>query len=52
MGIKRYELNEAQWQRIEPLLPGKVCDAGRSGTDNRMFVYGCLWILCSGAHWK
>jgi transposase len=22
MGIKRYELNEAQWARIAPLLPG------------------------------
>ncbi|GCE90245.1 transposase [Komagataeibacter diospyri] len=52
MGIKRYELNEAQWQRIAPLLPGKVGDAGRSGTDNRLFVNGCLWILRSGAHWK
>jgi len=52
MGIKRYELNEVQWQRIAPLLPGKVGDAGRSGTDKRMFVNGCLWILRSGAHWE
>jgi hypothetical protein len=26
MGIKRYELDEAQWQRIALLLPGKVLD--------------------------
>lgn len=52
MGIKRYELSEAQWQRIAPLLPGKVGDAGRRETNNRMFVNGCLWILRSGAHWK
>ena len=52
MVIKRYELTEVQWQRIAPLLPGKVGDAGRSGTDNRMFVNGCLWILRSGVHWK
>ncbi len=24
MGVKRYELNEAQWSRIAPLLPGKT----------------------------
>jgi len=51
MGIKRYELNEEQWLRIGPLLPGKAGDPGRSGTDNRLFVNGCLWVLRSGAHW-
>src|SRR5258708_11136306 len=51
MGIKRYELSEEQWLRIEPLLPGKAGDPGRSGTDNRLFVNGCLWVLRSGAHW-
>lgn len=34
------------------MLPGKVGDAGCSGTDNRMFVNGCLWVLRSGGHWK
>jgi transposase len=29
--VKRYELTDAQWQRIEALLPGKVGDPGRSG---------------------
>ena len=24
MGVKRYELSDAQWVRIEPLLPGKA----------------------------
>ncbi|MBY5332427.1 IS5 family transposase [Rhizobium leguminosarum] len=52
MGVKRYELNEAQWSRIAPLLPGKAGDPGRTGVDNRLFVNGCLWILRSGAHWQ
>jgi putative transposase len=51
MGIKRYELSEEQWLRIEPLLPGRAGDPGRSGSDNRLFVNGCLWVLRSGAHW-
>jgi transposase len=52
MAMKRYELSEAQWQRIAPLLPGKASDPGRTGSDNRLFVNGCLWVLRSGAHWR
>jgi transposase len=50
MGVKRYELNEAQWAGIAPMLPGKVGDPGRSGVDNRLFVNGVLWVLRSGAY--
>lgn len=49
--VKRYELSEAQWRRIEGLLPGKKGDPGRHGADNRLFVNGVLWVLRSGAHW-
>ena len=51
MAPKRYELNEAQWRRIAALLPGKAGDPGRTGSDNRLFVDGVLWVLRSGAHW-
>src|SRR3954469_2698041 len=49
--VKRYELSEAQWRRIEDLLPGKPGDPGRTAEDNRLFVNGVLWVLRSGAHW-
>lgn len=49
--VGRYELSDAQWRRIEALLPGKVTDPGRTGRDNRLFVNGVLWVLRSGAHW-
>ncbi len=49
--VKRYELSDAQWQRIADLLPGKAGDAGRTAADNRLFVNGVLWVLRSGAHW-
>jgi transposase len=52
MAVRRHELNEAQWSRIAPLFPGKSGDPGRTGTDNRLLVNGCLWILRSGAHWR
>ena len=51
MRAKRYELSDAQWDRIASLLPGKASDPGRTGSDNRLFVNGCLWVLRSGAHW-
>ncbi len=51
MGIKRYELNEAHWGRIASLVPGKASDLGRTGSNNLLFVNGCLWVLRSGAHW-
>jgi transposase len=49
---KRYELTQAQWERIAPMLPGKASDPGRTAGDNRVFVNGCLWVLRSGAHWR
>jgi transposase len=51
MSIKRYELSDGQWAKIALLLPGKMSDPGRTGSDNRLFVNGCLWVLRSGAHW-
>ena len=50
--VKRYELTPAQWERLAPLLPGKVNDPGRTGSDNRLFVNAVLWVLRSAAHWR
>jgi transposase len=49
--VKRYELEDGQWDRIAPVLPGKAGDPGRTAADNRLFVNGVLWVLRSGAHW-
>lgn len=45
-------LNDAQWGRIAPLLPGKVGDPGRSGEDNRLFVEAVLWVVRTGVPWR
>jgi transposase len=50
--VKRYELSNEQWRRIEGFLPGKKGDPGRAGDDNRLFVNAVLWVLRSGARWS
>lgn len=48
----RLFLKEHHWQRIEPLLPGKRSDPGRSSFDNRMFVEAVLYIARTGLPWR
>ncbi len=45
-------LNDEQWRRIAPLLPGKKGDPGRSGEDNRLFLEAVLWLVRAGAPWR
>ncbi len=45
-------LSDAQWERIEPLLPGKPGDPGRSAADNRVFLEAVLWMARTGAPWR
>jgi transposase len=48
----RRALTEAQWLRIQPLVPGKEGDKGRHGEDNRLFVDAVLWLVRAGAPWR
>jgi transposase len=48
----RRELTDAQWRRIERLVPGKKGDRGRAGEDNRRFVDAVLWLARAGAPWR
>ncbi len=48
---RRHELTDAQWERIEHLLPGKVTDPGRTAADNRSFVNAALYVLKTGIPW-
>lgn len=48
---KRHALTDAQWNLIKDLLPGKVGDPGRSGSDNRLFVDAVLYVLKTGIPW-
>ena len=47
-------LTDAQWTKIEPLLPRprKRPRGGRPPAANRRVLEGLLWILRSGARWQ
>lgn len=49
---RRHELSDEQWARIEPHLPGKKGDPGRTAENNRLFVNAVLWIAKTGAPWR
>lgn len=47
---RRHELTDAQWARLEPLLPPRKPGAPRK--DDRQVVNGILWKLATGAPWR
>ena len=48
---RRHELTDAQWAKVEPLLPGKRSDPGRTAADNRLFVNAVVFVLKTGIPW-
>jgi|ERR1700734_914153 Putative transposase of IS4/5 family (DUF4096) len=50
----RWELSDAQWQLIEPVLrpQRRSHGRGRSWQDIRRVLNGILWVLGTGAQWR
>jgi transposase len=49
--MRRFELTDEPYHRIEHLLPGKPSDPGATARDNRLFMDAILWIARTGAPW-
>jgi len=50
--MARYELTDAEWERIAPLLPPTHPNKpGHPWTEHRPVLNGILWILRTGAPW-
>ena len=51
--MRRHELTEAQWARLEPLQPPERSGGkGRPAKDNRTMLNGMLYMLNTGAPWR
>jgi putative transposase len=50
--LSRRTLTDRQWAIIEPLVPGKKGDRGRTGNDNRLFIDAILWLARGAAPWR
>lgn len=50
--MRRYELTDEQWEKIEDLFPGNEGRRGAPWNDHRQTLNGMFWILCSGAPWR
>ena len=56
MSIRRYEITDAQWERMKDMLPTEHPKSGKRGRpskiDNRSKLNGILWFAKSGAPWR
>ena len=50
--MRRHEIAQDAWERIEGLLPGKAGDVGVTAADNRLFINAVFWIAKTGAPWR
>jgi len=50
--VRRYGLRDDQWERIEPLLPGRKQSVGVTARDNRLFVEAVLYRYRAGIPWR
>ncbi|WP_425219651.1 IS5 family transposase [Ralstonia solanacearum] len=49
---RRYGLTDAQWERIQELLPGRRGHVGAPAKDNRLFVDAVLYRYRAGIAWR
>jgi transposase len=48
----RHAISDADWDRIQDLLPGRPGQTGWLARDNRLFLDAVLWIAKTGAPWR
>lgn len=50
--MRRHELTEREWQRIQPHVLGKPGTAGGTGRHNRRFVNAVVYRVRTGCAWR
>jgi transposase len=49
--LPRHAISDADWDRIQHLLPGQPGQHGGVARDNRRFLDAVLWVARTGAAW-
>ncbi len=49
--MRRHELTDSEWQRLEPLLPPRA-RTGRPPKEHRTIINALLWLAKAGAPWR
>jgi transposase len=49
---RRHEISDADWDRIEHLLPGQPGQHGGVAGDNRRFINAVLYVARTGIPWR
>ena len=49
---RRYEIDDAQWEKIKPYPGNTPKKTGRPQADNRKLLNGVLWIMHTGPPWR
>ena len=50
--LRRHEIKDQDWERIQEQLPPENTGEGRPSKPNRMMLNGMLWKVKSGAPWR
>src|SRR5215470_915910 len=50
--MRRDELTDEQWERLQLLLPPQKPRTGRPAEDHRRILSGILWVHRTGAPWR
>jgi transposase len=48
----RHAISDADWERIEGLMPGRPGQHGRVARDNRLFIDAVLYVGRTGIPWR
>ena len=50
--LSRHAISDADWVRIEHLLPVRAGEPGQVSAGNRLFFNAVVWIARTGAPWR
>jgi len=50
--LHRHAISDADWERIEHLLPGRPGQHGGIAQDNRLFIDAVLYVARTGVPWE